>query len=211
MYVPSHFVVTDRAQLIAWMGQFGFALLVSTGADGAPLATHLPLLHVDDGSAHGKLVGHVARANPHWKLFDGQAQAHSMAMFWGPHAYVSPNWYANKLNVPTWNYITIHAYGAPRIVEGQAEVLALLGDLVATYEAGSADPWSMEKLPPGYAANTSRGIVAFEMPIARLQGKAKLSQNKTAADRAGVIAALEARGGDDNTATAGAMRALDGK
>ena len=82
MYVPPHFAVSDRAQLIDWMRQYSFALLVSTGADGAPSATHLPLLHVDDGSAHGKLVGHVARANPHWKLFDGKAIA--MAMFWGP-------------------------------------------------------------------------------------------------------------------------------
>lgn len=203
MYVPRHFSIEDRQRLIAFMRANSFALL-TTVADGEPFVSHLPLLYREDGGPHGRLVGHMARANPQWRHFSAESRA--LVVFWGPHAYISPAWYDTPNQVPTWNYQTVHAYGTPRIVEDQAEVLATLRQLVDTYEGGFDTPWRMETLPPGLAEGMTRGIVAFEIVIERLEGKAKLSQNKSVKDREQAAAMLDTLGGEDNERTAALMR-----
>jgi transcriptional regulator len=203
MYVPPHFAVTDPQRLIGLMQAASFAQLV-TVADGEPFVSHLPLLWQDDGSSHGRLIGHMARANPQWRHFSSASNA--LAVFAGPHAYISPSWYESAAQVPTWNYAAVHAYGAPRIVEEPHAVLEILRKLVGTYEGGFERPWRMDGLPEGHAERMSKAIVAFEMPITRLEGKWKLGQNKSAADRVGTAVALERLGGEDNLAIAALTR-----
>jgi transcriptional regulator len=185
MYIPAHFRVEDPALLLPLMERYGFATLV-TVQDGSPFATHLPLLL---RRSPDRLVGHMARANPQWRGLVQQREV--LALFQGPHAYVSPSWYESAPNVPTWNYAVVHAYGTARLLEDPTEVLALLGDTVTQYESGRATPWRLEDAAD-YTQRLLSGIVAFELRLTRLEGKFKLSQNKGAADRAGVIAALEA-------------------
>lgn len=180
MYIPKSFQVTDPEVLAAFIRAHSFATLVSA-VDGTPFATHLPLL-LDQGT----LLGHVARANPHWQAFDGQREA--LAIFHGPHAYISPTWYATGPAVPTWNYAAVHVYGAPRLIEGEA-LAALVDRLVTTYEAGQAKPWSGE-LPAEYKAKLLQAIVGFEMEIVRIEGKFKLGQGRSPEDQLGVIGQL---------------------
>lgn len=204
MYIPPHFDLKDAAVARALMDARSFATLVSTDEEGAPFVTHLPLLVEEDGSPHGKLVGHVARANPHWRLFARSTP--SLAIFHGPHAYISPNWYASANLVPTWNYTTVHAYGSPRILKDDADALSVVERLAARFEASLPRPWSTASLPPGNALAQMKGIVAFEMPINRLQAKAKLGQNRRDDDRYAAADALEKQGGEDNVAVAVLMR-----
>jgi transcriptional regulator len=204
MYVPPHFNLGNLDEARALMRARSFATLVSTGEDGAPFVTHLPLLLDDDASPNGKLVGHVARANPHWRLF-GRGTP-TLAVFHGPHAYISPNWYATANLVPTWNYMAVHAYGTPRLLEDSAAALAVVERLSGYFEAALPQPWSTATLPPGNALAQMRGIVAFEIPIDRLEAKAKLGQNRQAADRQSAADALDGLGGEDNAAVAALMR-----
>jgi transcriptional regulator len=201
MYLPKHFEATEETGREI-MRAHGWALLISTGDDGAPFCTHLALLWHADGTPHGSLVGHMARANPHWKLFANQAS--SMAMFWGPHAYVSPTWYTPGAKVPTWNYVTVHAYGRPEIIEDTQGALDALAELAAAYEG--KEGWNLDALPPGNAAAQTRGIVAFRMKLTKVEAKTKLSQNRELEDRTRVIARLEASDGDDAKATAAWMK-----
>lgn len=189
MYVPSHFREDDPRRLHAIMRRHGFATLVTVDADGAPVVTHLPFVLDAERGPLGTLLGHVARANPHWRALE--AGRPSLAIFVGPHAYVSPAWYADGPAVPTWNYVAVHAHGRARLVTDAARVHAHLARTVATYESAG---WRMDALPEAYVAGMAKAIVAFELPIERLQGKAKLGQNKSAADRAGAVAALHAAG-----------------
>ena len=205
MYAPRHFAEPDPDRLHALVRAHAFATLVSW-LDGEPFATHVPLLLDAERGRLGTLSGHLARANPHWRAFDGSARA--LAVFHGPHAYVSPRWYAGAPNVPTWNYVAVHAVGAPRVVEDAGAVRALLERSAALYEAGAAAPWTPAALPARVAEGLQRAIVAFELPIERLEGKRKLSQNKTAEDRAGVVAALRAAGEPAGLAVAREMEAL---
>jgi transcriptional regulator len=197
MYLPKHFEASEPTGREI-MQAHPWSLLVSTGEDAAPFCTHLALLWQDDGTPHGSLIGHLARANPHWKLFAGAAA--SMALFWGPHAYVSPTWYVPGVKVPTWNYVTVHAYGRPQIVEETKGVLDILAALTAAFEEKGG--WKLDALPPGNAEAQTRGIVAFRMPLDRIEAKTKLSQNRELADRQNVIARLEASDSDDAKATA---------
>ena len=137
MYIPKAFEVTDRATLHDFIEANSFATLV-TSIDDAPFATRLPMLLERETGAYGTLIGHVARANPHWRSFDGKALA--VAMFDGPHAYISPNWYVTAPAVPTWNYATVHAYGAPRVIEDPHRVEAIVDRLVAIHEASIRGP-----------------------------------------------------------------------
>lgn len=205
MYVPKHFAESDVAKLHALMRAHAFATLVSW-QDGAPFATHVPLLLDAERGPLGTLVGHMARANPHWQSFDARAPA--LAIFQGPHAYVSPRWCASAANVPSWNYEVVHAGGVPRVQEDHAVVRALLERSAAVFEAGAKEPWSLASVTEKYVAGLQRGIVAFEIPIERLEGKRKLSQNKPAADRAGIAAGLRAEGRAGDVAIAAAMEAL---
>jgi len=201
MYVPKHFDTTDREAIAALIRARGFATLI-TVLDNAPFATHCPLLYDAAAGPHGTLYGHIARANPQWQHFSG---GEALAIFHGPHAYVSPSWYGQHPSVPTWNYVAVHAYGTPRLLE-DGKARELLQRLVSVYEAADSD-WSIAALPEGYMSGMLRGIVAFEIPLSRLEAKSKLSQNRGTEDRKRVIARLEALGGDDNHETARAMRA----
>jgi transcriptional regulator len=190
MYVPKHFAVPDVAWCHALIRREPFAVLVGVDEAGAPFATHLPVLVDETPAPYGTLLGHVARPNPQWRLFAPGRPV--LVVFGGAHAYVSPSWYAQHPSVPTWNYVAVHAYGAPRVIEDPARVRALLDRLVRTFEDGRPAPWRMDALPDDYANGMMRGIVAFEIPIDRLEGKAKLSQNRPEGDRVRVRAALTA-------------------
>lgn len=206
MYRPAHYREDDVPTLHALMRAHSFALVVTPGPAGLR-ATHLPLVLDADAGPCGALRGHLARANEQWRQFrDG---AESLAVFQGPHAYVSPQWYANGPSVPTWNYVAVHAYGAPRVIEDRADARAALDELTASYEAAFPRPWRMTGEPEAYMDTMLRHIVVFEIPIRRLEGKIKLNQRQTAADRAGVIAGLRAVGDPRSVAVADLMAARE--
>lgn len=203
MYAPKHFAETDEGRLSAFMQRHSFALVTTTDENGAPFASHLPLLWEPE---RRRLLGHMAKANPQWRHFQNGKDA--LVVFWGPHAYVSPSWYEKHPSVPTWNYATVHAYGRPSLIEDRAETAALLRRLVDAYESGFDQPWRME-LPEKYETSMIGAIQAFAIQVTRLEGKLKMSQNRDARDRANVIAALERQGGE-SAATAAIMRELEG-
>src|SRR5450432_976159 len=186
MHVPDSFRIDDEARIKTFVERYDFATLVSS-TPGGIVATPLPLL-VRRAPTGLILVGHVARANAHWRLLDGDAEA--LAIFHGPHGYVSPTWYANGPAVPTWNYATVHAYGRPRATEDATFTAELLRELVLRYEKG-ADAWRIEGQPPHFIEELTAAIVCFEMPVDRWEAKFKLGQNRSAEDRAGTIAGLE--------------------
>ena len=203
MYIPRHFEVTDTAWCHALMRAQSFATMITADDTGAPFATHLPILVDATRGPRGTLRGHVARANPHWRyLAAGRA---TLVVFAGAHAYVSPSWYATQPAVPTWNYVAVHATGTGTLVEDAERVRALLADLVHVYEGARPRAWSFEALADDYVAGMQRGIVAFEIPIDRLEGKAKLSQNRDAVDQGRTRDALAASDDPVARAVAGLM------
>ncbi len=189
-YVPGHFRVEDAATLERFVAENGFATLVSTGPEGL-WTSHVPLLVGRGSDGRLRLEGHMARANAHWESLESAAEV--LAIFGGPHAYVSPSWYAHHPSVPTWNYAVVHARGKARIVEPEA-LPALLGRLTRKYEEGRPAPWRMEDQPADFTPRLMAAIVGFEIAVERLEGKFKLSQNRRPADLEGVIAALEGEG-----------------
>ena len=206
MYVPAEFELEDPAEVREILECYDFALLVTT-AEAAPSATHLPFLFDPAAGPLGTLYAHMARPNPQWREFRilEQNGGEALAVFQGPHAYVSPRDYASQApNVPTWNYLAVHAYGRPRVMEGDDEVRDLLARLSAKQEAERPEPWGLDELPEDFVDKMMQGIVAFEMPITRLEAKAKLNQNKSPKQRASAAAALATR--DDPLARAVAAR-----
>ena len=198
MYLPKHFEQPDPEAIARLLAAHPLATLVWPAAD-ALTAEHLPLLW-DRGpgdGALGTLRGHVARANPLWR--DG-AGAEVLVVFQGPQAYVTPSWYPSKAAtakvVPTWNYAVVHARGALRITEDAAWLRALVGRLTDTHEAARAQRWQVDDAPADYIEQLLRAIVGIEIELTSLQGKWKVSQNGSAADRAGVAAGLESLGSD---------------
>ena len=200
MYLPAHFEQTEAAALQALMREHPLAALV-TVQDGQPTADHIPLQY---DAASQTLRGHVARANPMWRVATGQPV---LAIFRGPQAYVSPNWYPSKAAthkvVPTWNYIVVHAHGVLRAVDDAPWVHALVGRLTAHHESPQSAPWAVSDAPEDFVQQMLRVIVGIEIPVDSLVGKWKISQNRSQADRQGVAAALQA-----GTAEAQAMAAL---
>ena len=192
MYRPAAFRQDDLTALHAQIDSTGLALLTSNGPAGLQ-ATHLPLLLVAEDGEFGTLYGHFARANPHWQALDGQE---ALAVFSGPNTYVHPGWYPGKAEhgrvVPTWNYIAVHAWGPVETFDEPARLLELLAQLTARHEAGRPKPWSLDDAPTEYIERQLRAIVGFALPIRRLEGQWKLSQNRQAADRAGVREGLAA-------------------
>ena len=165
-----------------------FGVVVSNGPDGF-FATHIPMMLARDEGAFGTLYGHVARVNPHATLFGTQA----LAVFSGPHAYVSPTWYSDRTtNVPTWNYVAVHCTGVPHLSGG--DQIEHLRSMVARYEGSRPGGWSVDELRAEMRESLPRGIVTFRMEIVRIEGKAKLSQNKPRAERERVIEGLKAAG-----------------
>jgi transcriptional regulator len=201
MYTPKHFRADELAHMHALIRGHNFGILVTQGADGAPFATHLPFLLDERGGSNGALLAHVARANPQWR--DLAAGQEALAIFQGPHAYVTPSWYSSGPNVPTWNYSAVHAYGRARIVDDPAELRGMLGALVDYHESSFEQPWHMN-LPDDYMERMMRGVVGFEIEITRLEGKLKLSQNRNAEDRQRVTEAL-AESDDRLSAATGAL------
>jgi transcriptional regulator len=194
VYTPTHFRIEDRAVLFDFMSTNNFGILVTID-HGAPIATHLPFLIEPDRGEHGTLIGHIARANSQWQSFLSQSEA--LVIFQGAHAYISPSWYQSHPSVPTWNYATVHAYGVPRVVADNQATYHLLNGLVNKHEAGFDRPWEMD-LPDDYYQKQTNAIVVFEIELMRIEGKFKMSQNRSAEDRSGVIAALD-QSGDANS------------
>jgi transcriptional regulator len=186
MYVPPVFDEKNVDTLHRLIDDYGFAALVSATPQGM-VATHVPVMLDRARGPQGTLVAHVARANPHGRVLDG---AEVLAIFLGPHGYISPSWYEQHPAVPTWNYAAVHAYGRARLIDDPVRLESIVKQLVAQYESGRPQPWSADGLPREYVTGMLRGIVGIEIEIARLEGKLKLSQNRNEIDRRNVIAAL---------------------
>ena len=202
LYTPPLFRTEERAAVSRLMHDHPFATLITPARD-EPFVSHLPLLLVSDCEPHGTLLGHFARANPHWQAAQ---ERESIAVFHGPHAYVSPSWYGEPARaVPTWNYATVHAHGTLSVMDDPAEARAILDTLVQRFEGGRPAPWTFAMAERERDALVG-AIVAFRLRIKRLDAKFKLSQNRPPADRERVMAALEAEAHPDAHATAAWMR-----
>lgn len=201
MYIPNAYREDDQATLVAFMRANSFATLVSID-NGAPVATHLPLV-VEEVDGAVRLTGHLAKANPQWQSF-GAGEA--LVIFQGPHAYISPSHYAAHESVPTWNYIAVHAYGVPvplSPAEGQAVLEALMATMIDAYDPAYHTQW--QGLSARYRDGMLRGVVGFTLDVTRLEGKAKLSQNRSADDQRRVAHALLASDDGAARATGAAM------
>ena len=193
MYVPEHFAMSDAA-VLDLLREHGAGDLVTATAQGL-LATMLPFVHDPDRGPHGALLGHVARTNQHWRHAPiGEA----LVILRGPDAYITPQWYASKREhgrvVPTWNYVTAHVYGDLVVHDDVVWLEDLVRRLTAKHEAGRPEPWAVDDAPPAFVAGQLRAIVGVELLITRIEAKAKLSQNRPAADIDGVVQGLRAEG-----------------
>jgi transcriptional regulator len=196
MYTPKHFEQNDQQALWDFIDAHAFGTLL-TVVDDRPLISHLPFLPDRDA---GMLHCHVARANPHWLEIGRSPQV--LAIFAGPHGYVSPTWYVERGGVPTWNYTVVHARGEAVAVDDADRTRKHVEALAAKYERGRRAPWV-----PDYDTRRLTGIVGIDIRVARLEGKFKLSQNRSEADRARVVAQLAASGRDEDAALARLMTA----
>jgi transcriptional regulator len=184
------------------MREARLANLVTATAEGL-IATPLPLFLAPEEGSYGTLYGHLARANPQWKLAPA---GDAMALFMGPDAYVSPSWYPSKLEhqkvVPTWNYVAVHAYGTIEFFEDADRLLEIVTRLTDLHEQPRAEPWAVTDAPEAFIRAQLRGIVGLRLPITRIEGKRKMSQNRSAVDRVGVAAGLAASGRHPDRAVA---------
>jgi len=199
MYIPTSFREGNRETLLAFMRANSFAIVVSQ-IEGVPFASHIPVSIEERGDAI-VLTGHVAKANPHAKAFAPESDAPSLIIFAGPHAYVSPSAYEVRESVPTWNYIAVHAVGVPRAIrfaDAPDTISAMIETMIGQYDAAYMAQW--RSLPDKFRHGMMNGIVCFEMAVAELEGKYKLSQNRSANDQASVMAMLSAS--DDSSAQA---------
>lgn len=184
MYIPKHFEQNDKTKSIAFMQAYNFALLV-TVKDELPIATHLPFV-IEERNDEVILVSHLSKANEQWKTFSDKEM---LVVFSEPHAYISPSLYEKQQNVPTWNYVAVHAYGKIKILESDEEKLQVLHKQMQTFEASYIEQF--KSLDKKYIEGLLKGIVAFEMIVTHLQSKEKLSQNKTITERANIKQHLE--------------------
>ena len=185
MYIPDDHQM-PAGRVMPFMQAYPFATLVSVGANGLPIATHLPFI-VEEQAGKLILTSHMARPNPQWAGLPGQQ---ALVIFQEPHAYISPTHYDHELNVPTWNYLAVHAYGEVRLIEGSDESRACMNKLIDTFEAGYAAQYAA--LPAKYKDRLFQALVMFEVAVTRLDAKAKLSQNKTNSERERIGSALSA-------------------
>ena len=203
MYVPAQFAVDDT-ELRELLTHHGAADLVTATEQGL-LATLVPFVYDPGVGEHGALLGHLARNNDQWRC---PVLGAAMVIIRGPDAYVSPSWYASKKQhgrvVPTWNYVTVHVYGRLVVHDDAAWVEAVVRRLTDKHEAAEPQPWTVDDMPAGFLAGQLRAIVGIEVMISRVEAKAKLSQNRPAADIDGVICGLQARG---DSVSAAAVRA----
>ncbi len=207
IYNPPHFRETDLPALHAQILGTGFATLITVGNNG-PIVSQLPMLLDPQAGAFGTLSGHLARGNPQWK--DSDISKPAIALFMGPNAYVSPTWYPSKAEhgkaVPTWNYSVIHVRGLIDLFEGADELRAHVTALTERFERDAPAPWQVGDAPEDYLQRQFKGIVGLRLRIEAIEGKAKLSQNRTKADQDGVITALSASRRPDDRAIGGMMR-----
>lgn len=193
MYIPAAFRQHDLAQLHGLIRQQPLASLISHGAAGLQ-ANHLPLWLATDEGEFGTLHGHFARANPQWQELAAGAEV--LAIFTGAEGYISPSWYPTKAEhgkaVPTWDYQSVHAYGQAEVFDDAERLLQLLGRLTEQHESPQSQPWAIADAPRAYIDKMLQAIVGFSLPIQRLEGQWKLSQNRSTADREGVQHALSA-------------------
>lgn len=203
MYLPRVNAMEDEQAVRAFVAAAGAGDLITAGEDGYPLSTLLPVLWDGD-----RVLAHFARANPHWQHIGEDTPA--LLVVRGPQAYVSPSWYAAKAEhgrvVPTWNYSAVQLTGRARVFDDPDRLRALVEALTRHHETGRAAPWSVDDAPEAYVAGQLRGIVGVEMRVERAEGKAKLSQNRSEADRAGVVAGLSAEQAPEATVVAEQMR-----
>jgi transcriptional regulator len=197
MYVPPAFREDQIEILHAAIREAGLTTLVSLGADGL-VASHVPMLLDAEAGPNGTLYGHLAKGNPH--ASGGVPGVEALAIFQGPDAYITPSWYETKRQtgkvVPTWNYVAIHASGPLEMFDDADRLLDLVTRLTVRHEGGRAAPWAVSDAPAEFVRAQLKGIVGFALPIARLEGKWKMSQNRPAADRAGVVEGLRGEGRD---------------
>jgi transcriptional regulator len=203
MYVPTVFAETDLPRLHDFLEQNSFGVLVSQ-VDGLPFATHLPFLLERTTGTHGTLLAHVARANPQWREAAGQTV---LAIFSGPHAYVSPTWYEAEQVVPTWNYVAVHVYGRVQVIEDKGALLNVVREMVRVYEQAMPRPWSFDSSTT-FAERMLAQIVGFRIEIEKIEGKWKLNQNHPVERRRKVVHALRQRGSDNAQAVAAIMQAM---
>ncbi len=191
MYTPPAFRVDNLAEIHAAMRAARAATLVTATADGL-IGTPLPTMIDENEGPNGTLYGHLARANPQWKT---APMGEAMAIFMGPQAYITPSWYATKAEthkvVPTWNYVTVHAYGPVEFFEDADRLHDVVKRLTDLHEQGRSDPWAVSDAPPEFIKAQLKGIVGVRMPLTRIEGKRKMSQNRNEADRAGVVQGLQ--------------------
>lgn len=200
MYSPAQFNETDPERIAALLSDYPFGMLITT-ADGEPLVSHLPM-HFEAGvTGSGKLLGHLARANPHCQQLAVNQQV--LAVFQGPHAYVSPSWYASP-GVPTWNYAVVHIHGKARLIEDESGLEALLVQLTAIHESHLPSPWQPD-LSGDRRIKLLSMIVGFEIDITAIQAKFKLSQNRSDEDRQRVIRELSLSEDQTDNAVANLM------
>lgn len=200
MYVPDHFKLEDQAEIFALMRSYPFAAIITHSEDGL-FATHIPTVLKPGEGALGSIECHLARANPQWKTIASGREA--LMIFGGPQAYVTPSWYPSKAEhgkvVPTWNYAVVHAYGVATAVDDRDWLMRHVSELSDQEEAYRAEPWSTADAPEKYMEAMLRGIVGVRFAVSRLEGKAKMSQNRSEADRTGVASGLSARGRESDS------------
>lgn len=199
MYLPTAFAELDPGKIHDFVRRHSFATLV-TGGDAGLIGSHIPLLLDADAGQQGGLLGHMARANPQWRSFRGDV----LAIFTGPHAYVSPSWYEEEGTVPTWNYVAVHAYGTLQLVEDRASLLAILRHSVQVYEGSRPRPWTFDESAP-HVENLRKAIVGFRIIVERWEGKWKLSQNHPEHRQRRVLDALKGQPDENSQAVAALM------
>ena len=209
MYIPAAFSEPDIPTMHAFMEAHPLAALVTSAQPGGLIATHLPFVLDRSAGSMGTLFGHLARANPHSRLAASEP-AEALVIYTGPDAYISPEWYATKQDtgrvVPTWNYVAVHAYGALHFRDDPGFLRAHLETLTRTHEGDRAHPWHVSDAPADYIAQQMKAIVAVELRIDRLEGKCKMSQNRSAADVDGVIHGLASSEAPKDQAVAAIVR-----
>lgn len=199
MYIPERNKMSDKSKILDFMRRFSFATIV-TSKDNLPVATHIPVL-IKEENDKLFLFSHVAKQNEQWKHIEGNQV---LVIFSEPHAYISPAHYEKELNVPTWNYISIHAYGKGSLISSHQELLSLLENTIATYEASYREQW--DRLPEKYRLGQMMGIVGFKIEVTEIQAKEKLSQNKTFNEQQTIVNALSASDDTNEQITAEYMK-----
>ena len=199
MYIPKLYREEDRVRILDFIQQNDFATLVTYDGE-KPVASHL-LMGIKEDDENLFVNGHMSRANPQWKTFDLNREV--LVIFQGPHTYISPTWY-NHVNVPTWNYQSVHVYGKPRVITDYDEAYEVLKRLIDRYESNSH--YRLETLPKDFVEKEIKGIVAFQIEVTRIEANYKLSQNRKDEDYRNIIAQLEKRTDDLSHGVAEAMR-----